>query len=81
MIRMFALGFALGCGGAPAAAPPRTCDAPEPGAAMTEAQCTCRGGNVTLAVGRSVELHCESGEVELAAVKLGDRDGWCCKRH
>lgn len=79
MIRIVALGLVLGCGGAPPAAPAKTCAAPEPGAAMTESQCSCRGGNVTLAVGRSVELHCEPGEVELAMVKLGDRDGWCCK--
>ena len=75
-----ALVVAIGCGGAPRAVPAETCDAPEPGAAMTQAQCTCRDGNITLAVGRSVELHCDSGEVELGAVKLGDRAGWCCKR-
>jgi hypothetical protein len=66
------------CGSSPPAARPTTCDAPEPGAPMTEAQCTCRGGNVTLALGRAVELHCEPGEVELGVVRMGDRDGWCC---
>jgi hypothetical protein len=69
----------LACGVSPAAKQPKLCDAPEPGQPLTGPQCTCRGGNVTLAVGGAVELHCEQGETELGPVKLDGRDGWCCK--
>jgi hypothetical protein len=67
------------CGSTPKPPPKVGCDSPEPGQAMTQEQCTCRGGNVTLAKGASVDLHCEMGEVELATVKLGIEGGWCCK--
>lgn len=71
--------ISLGCG---SKAPPpakKMCDSPEPGQAMSQAQCECREGRIVLSTGGSVELHCEADEHELGAAKLGDRDGWCCK--
>jgi len=76
----FALVFMLACGGPqPAAQPKAACDQPEPGQAMTREQCACRDGRLTLSNGRAVELHCEAGEVELGAVRIGVEGGWCCK--
>lgn len=69
----------VACGSPPKAPKPVGCDSPEPGQAMTKDQCSCRGGNITLAKGGAVELHCEPNEVELGTVKLGTEDGWCCK--
>ncbi len=76
----FALVFLIACGGStPPPAPKVGCDQPEPGQAMTKEQCTCREGRVSLSRGGSVELHCEQGEAELGAVRLGIEGGWCCK--
>jgi len=79
-MRALLLGLVISCGGSPPPKAKVTCDQPEPGQAMTEAQCTCREARVVLAVGRAVELHCdEPGEVDIGPVRIGDRDGWCCK--
>ncbi|MBA2540049.1 MAG: hypothetical protein H0V17_10480 [Deltaproteobacteria bacterium] len=71
--------FLIACGSKPPPPQKKLCDAPEPGQAMTEAQCQCRDGRIVLSVPRAVELHCEADEHELGTAKLGDRDGWCCK--
>ncbi len=72
--------FLIACGGSPPPAQPKAaCDSPEPGQAMSPAQCTCREGRVTLAKGGSVEVRCELGEVELGNVLMGVDPGWCCK--
>jgi hypothetical protein len=61
------------------AAPAPECESPAAGEPMTEAMCSCRGGNVQLAIGRAVELHCEPDEVELGPIRIDERDGWCCR--
>lgn len=69
----------LACGGKTSPSQHKMCDSPEPGQAMTEAQCSCRAGRIVLSNGKAVELHCEADEHELGAAKMGDREGWCCK--
>jgi len=71
--------FLIACGGKPAPEPKKLCDSPEPGQAMTQAQCECREARVVLSTGIAVEVHCEADERELGTAKIGERDGWCCK--
>ncbi len=67
------------CGSKPPPPQKKLCDSPEPGQAMTQAQCECQEGRVVLAVGKAVELHCEADEHEIGTAKIDDREGWCCK--
>ena len=69
----------IACGSKPPPEKPPVCDDPKPGEPMTEAMCTCRKGIVQLSIGAAVELHCEPGDDEVGAVRIGDRDGWCCR--
>lgn len=78
-MQLLALVVVAGCGGRTPPAKPVVCDDPAPGTPMTEEMCTCRKGAVQLSVGGAVELHCEPGDVDLGPVRLGARDGWCCK--
>lgn len=73
------LALLVACGSKPPPPQKAPCDSPEPGQAMTQAQCECRGGRVVLSTGGAVEVHCEADEHELGAATIGDRDGWCCK--
>jgi hypothetical protein len=80
-VRVVVFALLIGCGSSkPPPEKPVECEEPAAGQPMTEEMCTCRKGNVQLSIGRAVELHCEPGEVELGAVRLGDRDGWCCRQ-
>ena len=69
----------VACGGKPPPAKPPVCEDPKPGEAMTEEMCKCRKGIVQLSNGAAVELHCEPGDDDIGAVRIGDRDGWCCR--
>lgn len=80
-MRFLVLALLIACGSKPPPKQQKLCDSPEPGQAMSQAQCECRGGRVSLSMGdrRNVELHCEPDETELGTAKINDRDGWCCK--
>jgi hypothetical protein len=71
--------FLIACGSTPPPKQKKLCDSPEPGQALSQAQCECREGRVVLSVGRAVEVHCEPDEHEIGSAKIGDRDGWCCQ--
>lgn len=78
-MRLALLVVVVACGSKPPPQQAKQCEKAEPGATMTEAQCQCEGGRVTLSLGKAVEVHCEPDEHEIGTAKIGDREGWCCK--
>lgn len=78
-MRALVLVVLIACGSKPPPKPAKQCETIPAGQAMTEAQCQCLDGRVTLALGKSVEVHCEADEHELGTAKIDNREGWCCK--